>query len=111
MSGADEQLWTAVADPTRRRLLDLLLAGGPTTATGLAEELPVTRQAIAKHLAVLERAGLLASRREGRELHWSVVPEGLDLATRSMARAAATWDERLTTLRQLAETDDDDRGS
>lgn len=111
MNDTDERLWTAVADPTRRRLLDLLLEGGPMTATALAGELPVTRQAVSKHLAVLERAGLVASRRTGRELHWTVLPEGLDGATRSMARAAAAWDERLATLRQLGESNDDDRRS
>lgn len=102
MSDADERRWAAVADPTRKRLLDLLLATGPTTATGLAGELPVTRQAVAKHLAVLERAELVTSARAGRELRWSVVPEGLDAATRSMARAAAEWDDRLERLKQIA---------
>jgi hypothetical protein len=60
--GADE-LWAAVADPTRRRLLDVLLARGEATATALAAELPVTRQGVAKHLAVLDRAGLVEGRR------------------------------------------------
>ena len=52
-----DELWAAVADPTRRRILDALLAHGEATATTLAAELPVTRQAIAKHLLVLERSG------------------------------------------------------
>lgn len=63
--GEDDELWAAVADPMRRRLLDVLLATGEATATTLAEELPVTRQAIAKHLAVLDRAGLVEGRRRG----------------------------------------------
>jgi DNA-binding transcriptional ArsR family regulator len=103
MSGADELLWTAVADPMRKRLLDLLLADGPMTATGLAAEMPVTRQAVSKHLAVLERAGLVACARSGRELRWQVVLAGVDAATHSMARAAAAWDERLAALKQLGE--------
>jgi DNA-binding transcriptional ArsR family regulator len=57
-AGRDE-LWAAVADPTRRRLLDVLLARGEASATALTAELPVTRQGIAKHLAVLDRAGLV----------------------------------------------------
>ncbi len=64
----DDELWDAVADPTRRRLLDVLLAHGEATATTLAGELPVTRQAVAKHHAVLDRAGLVEGRRRGREL-------------------------------------------
>ena len=60
MSAAiDDELWSAVGDPTRRRMLDLLLADGGGTATTLSEQLPVTRQAVAKHLGVLDRVGLV----------------------------------------------------
>jgi DNA-binding transcriptional ArsR family regulator len=62
----DDELWAAIAEPMRRRLLDVLLERGEATATALAEELPVTRQAVAKHLAVLERAGLVSGARRGR---------------------------------------------
>jgi ArsR family transcriptional regulator, cadmium/lead-responsive transcriptional repressor len=75
MNGTGEEadeLWAAVADPTRRRLLDALLTHGEATATALAGELPVTRQAVAKHLAVLDRAGLVDSRRNGREVLYTV---------------------------------------
>ena len=99
-----DELWAAVADPTRRRLLDVLLAHGDATATALAAELPVTRQAVAKHLAVLDRAGLVEGRREGREVRYAVRAERLDAATRWLARVAAQWDERLTTIKRLAET-------
>ena len=99
-----DELWAAVADPTRRRLLDVLLAHGDATATALAAELPVTRQAVAKHLAVLNRAGLVEGRREGREVRYTVRAERLDAATRWLARVAAEWDERLTTIKRLAET-------
>lgn len=98
-----DELWTAVADPTRRRLLDVLLAHGEATATTLASELPVTRQAVAKHLAVLGRAGLVEGRRHGREVRYAVRPERLDAATRGMARVAAEWDERLAAIKRLAE--------
>jgi DNA-binding transcriptional ArsR family regulator len=98
-----DQLWAAVADPTRRRLLDALLARGEATATTLAEDLPVTRQAVAKHLSVLERAGLVDSRRLGREVRYAVRPERLDAATGWLARVAAEWDERLAAIKRLAE--------
>ena len=103
---ADEadELWAAVADPTRRRLLDVLLAHGEATATTLAGELPVTRQAVAKHLVVLHRAGLVEGRRQGREVRFAVRPERLDAATRSITRVAAQWDERLGAIKRLAES-------
>jgi DNA-binding transcriptional ArsR family regulator len=101
--GGSDELWAAVADPTRRRLLDVLLARGEATATALAAELPVTRQGIAKHLAVLDRAGLVEARREGREVLYAVRPEELDAATRWMAQVAAEWDARLYTIKRLAE--------
>jgi ArsR family transcriptional regulator, cadmium/lead-responsive transcriptional repressor len=99
-----DELWAAVADPTRRRLLDALLAHGEATATTLAGELPVTRQAIAKHLAVLERAGLVESRRVGREVRYAVRPERLDAASGGLARVAAEWDDRLGALKRIAES-------
>jgi DNA-binding transcriptional ArsR family regulator len=102
-AGEADELWSAVAEPTRRRLLDALLARGEATATTLAGELPVTRQAVAKHLAVLVRAGLLESRRDGREVRYAVRPERLDEASRSMAHAAARWDERLAAIKRMAE--------
>jgi DNA-binding transcriptional ArsR family regulator len=99
----EDDLWAAVADPTRRRLLDALLARGEATATLLAEDLPVTRQAVAKHLAVLDRAGLVKARRSGRELRYAVRPERLDEATASMARVASDWEGRLQAIKRLAE--------
>jgi DNA-binding transcriptional ArsR family regulator len=97
-----DELWGAVADPTRRRLLDVLLAHGEATATTLAGELPVTRQAIAKHLAVLDRAGLVEGRRRGREVRYAVRPEQLDEGW--LARVAAEWDERLAAIKRAAES-------
>lgn len=101
--GEPDELWAAVAEPTRRRLLDILLTRGEATATSLADELPVTRQAVAKHLAVLDRAGLVAARRHGREVRYAVRPERLDAATRSMAQVAAEWDGRLAAIKRIAE--------
>jgi ArsR family transcriptional regulator, cadmium/lead-responsive transcriptional repressor len=102
-----DELWAAVADPTRRRLLDILVTQGEATATTLAAKLPVTRQAVAKHLAVLDRAGLVEGRRQGREVRYAVRPERLDAATRWMARVAAQWDERLAAIKRLAESKGD----
>jgi DNA-binding transcriptional ArsR family regulator len=102
-AGGSDQLWAAVGDSTRRRLLDVLLARGEATATTLAGELPVTRQAVAKHLAVLDRAGLVEARRRGREVRYGVRPDRLDDASRAMAQVAAQWDERLAAIKKLAQ--------
>ncbi|HSZ12998.1 MAG TPA: metalloregulator ArsR/SmtB family transcription factor [Solirubrobacteraceae bacterium] len=100
----DDALWTAVADPTRRRLLDALLERGEASTTTLAQGLPVTRQAVAKHLAVLDRVGLVAGQRRGREVRYAVRPERLDDAAEAMARVAAQWDRRLARIKRLAES-------
>jgi DNA-binding transcriptional ArsR family regulator len=102
--GEVDELWAAVADPTRRRVLDVLLAQGEATATTLARELPVTRQAVAKHLAVLDRAGLVEGGRQGREVRYVIRPQRLDAAARSLAAVAAQWDERLLAIKRIAES-------
>lgn len=99
----EEELLEAVADSSRRRVLDLLLARGETTPTALAAELPFTRQAVTKHLAVLDRVGLVAGAKKGREIRYSVRPEHLDLAARAMARVAARWDARLGRIKRMSE--------
>ena len=105
-AGVEEQdeLWAAIAEPARRRVLDLLLAHGEATATTLAAELPISRQAVVKHLAVLDRTGLVEGRRQGREVRYSIRPERLDTASRRLAEVAAGWDARLTTIKRLAES-------
>jgi DNA-binding transcriptional ArsR family regulator len=97
------EVFSALADPTRWRVLNLLARRGEGTATSLATELPVSRVAVVKHLGVLDRAGLVESRRRGREVRFVVRPERLDATARSMAALAAEWDERLATLKRLAE--------
>jgi DNA-binding transcriptional ArsR family regulator len=94
---------TALADPTRRQLLTELSTLGQATATTLADRLPVTRQALVKHLAVLDRAGLVEATRAGREVRYSVRAEALDTTARWMAGLAADWDRRLATIKRLAE--------
>lgn len=100
---SEEALLEAVADTSRRRVLDLLLAHGEVTPTALAAELPFTRQAVTKHLAVLDRVGLVESTRRGREVRYSIRPEHLDIAVRAMAKVAARWDARLVKIKQMAE--------
>jgi DNA-binding transcriptional ArsR family regulator len=100
----EDALWAAVADPTRRRVLDALLEQGEASTTALARELPVTRQAVAKHLVVLDRVGLVAGRRHGREVRYAIRPERLDHAAEAMARVAAQWDRRLARIKRLAES-------
>jgi DNA-binding transcriptional ArsR family regulator len=98
-----EALFAALADPTRRAILDWLAEGGPATSTELARRLPMTRQAVAKHLASLEAAGLVRSERVGREVRHRLDPEPLSKAMRWMSLLAARWDERLRLLRDLLE--------
>lgn len=98
-----DSVLAALSDPTRRRLLDLLAAHGETTATKLAEQLPVSRQAVVKHLSVLDAAGLVAGGRVGREVRYSVRPEALDVTARWMASLAADWDRRLARVKHIAE--------
>jgi DNA-binding transcriptional ArsR family regulator len=99
------EVLAALADPTRRQVLDVVAANGEATATTVASQLPVSRQAVVKHLAVLHRAGLVTGRREGREVRYAVVPDRLDDAARWLAARAAAWDARLTRIKQLAESD------
>ena len=101
--GPAEEVLTALADPTRRRILDLLAARGEATATVLAAELPVTRQGVVKHLAALDRAGLVAGQRRGREVRYRVRPERLTSTARWMDQVAAQWDARLSDIKRIAE--------
>ncbi len=102
-SAVDDDLWSAVGDPTRRRLLDLLLAEGHGTATSLSDRLPVTRQAVAKHLGVLDRAGLVHGTLAGRERRYEVDEAQLARAVGQLASVGATWDARLRRIKGIAE--------
>jgi DNA-binding transcriptional ArsR family regulator len=99
----DDRLWSAVGDPTRRRMLDLLLSGGRGTATTLSDQLPVTRQAVAKHLGVLDRAGLVRVKPSGRERLYEIDEAQLARAVAQLASVGATWDARLRRIKRLAE--------
>ena len=106
--GEVDSVLAALADPTRRELLDLLAARGEATATTLAERLPVSRQAVVKHLAVLDAAGLVSGSRVGREVRYSVRPAALDATARWMAALAGDWDRRLATIKRVAEAPERD---
>jgi DNA-binding transcriptional ArsR family regulator len=99
----DDDLWSAIGDPTRRRMLDLLLADGAGTATTLSERLPVTRQAVSKHLVVLDRVGLVHVRPAGRERRYQVDEAQLSRAVAQLADVGATWDARLRRIKRIAE--------
>ena len=100
----DDGLWSAIGDPTRRRMIDILLTGGSGTATSLSEQLPVTRQAVAKHLAVLDQAGLVHGESAGRERRYRVDDGQLSRAVAQLASVGSTWDARLQRIKRLAET-------
>ena len=99
----DDDLWSAVGDPTRRRMLDLLLADGAGTATTLSDSLPVTRQAVAKHLVVLDRVGLVHVTPAGRERRYRVDEAQLARAVAQLADVGAAWDARLQRIKRIAE--------
>ena len=93
----------ALADPTRRKLLDVLVEEGQASATRLAHRMPVSRQAVVKHLQLLEDAGLVTGGRSGREVIYQVRPSSLEASARWLADLAATWDRRLLSLKRIAE--------
>jgi DNA-binding transcriptional ArsR family regulator len=99
----DDELWSAIGDPTRRRMLDLLLATGEGTATSLSEQLPVTRQAVAKHLGLLDRVGLVHVTPAGREMRYRVDDAQLACAVAQLSTVGATWDARLRRIKRIAE--------
>jgi DNA-binding transcriptional ArsR family regulator len=92
-------VFDALADPNRRYVLEALAQRDTATATELAAEMPVTRQAVAKHLAALNEAGLVESRREGRETRYELTPGPLATAMDWMAGVGAEWDSRLAKLK------------
>ena len=100
MSSIDE-VFAALSDPTRRRVIERLSATGGASATELAEGLPVSRQAIVKHLLALDEAGLVTTERAGRQKRYRLTPEPMGDAVGWMTEVGAQWDERLTALARL----------
>ena len=103
MTDLDDDLWSAVGDPIRRQMIDLLLADGGGTATTLAGRLPVTRQAVAKHLGVLGHVGLVDSVAAGRERRYEVDEAQLARAGAQLTAVGTAWDARLVRIKRIAE--------
>ncbi|HZU40789.1 MAG TPA: metalloregulator ArsR/SmtB family transcription factor [Solirubrobacteraceae bacterium] len=99
-SGPDQAdaVFGALADPTRRRLLAAVASQPEATATELSAELPISRQAVVKHLSALADAGLVGRERSGREVHYRVTPAPLNQAVSWMAEVGGRWDSRLGAL-------------
>jgi DNA-binding transcriptional ArsR family regulator len=95
----------ALADPTRRHIVRLLSQRPTVTASILADELPISRQAITKHLAALAEAGLVTAAHEGRETRYRLTPEAFDDAMQWMLATGARWDERLERLQRSLSAD------
>ena len=103
MERIDDDLWSAIGDPTRRRMLDLLLVDGGGTATTLADQLPVTRQAVAKHLAVLDRVELVRATAAGREKRYRIDDAQWARAVAQLNSVTSAWDARLQRIKRIAE--------
>lgn len=102
-TGLDRVL-AALADPTRRRLLDLIASRDHATATELAGSMEISRQGVVKHLSVLARAGLVTSRKEGREVLFRVRGDRLTGTAQWMNALANEWDRRLARIKEIAES-------
>lgn len=103
MSDPADAVFAALSDGTRRALYAALGERGEATATDLARELPVSRQAVQKHLGTLSGAGLVATRRSGREVLYRPTPGPMSEALSWMAEVGSQWDDRLAALeKQLA---------
>jgi DNA-binding transcriptional ArsR family regulator len=99
-----DEIFSALADPHRRFVVETLASRGTATPTELAASLPVTRQAVAKHLTALREAGLVEATRSGRETRYSLTPAPLAAVTGWIDEVGAVWDERLGSLKRLLET-------
>jgi len=98
----NDAVFGALADPTRRQLLERL-AMGPTTATGLSERFPLTRQGVVKHLGALADAGMVAKERHGREVHYRLESAPLGEATAWLSALSDQWERRLLRLKRYVE--------
>jgi DNA-binding transcriptional ArsR family regulator len=96
----EDSVFSALSDPSRRRLLETLAGRESASLTELAAQLPVTRQAVSKHLTALGEAGLVESSRAGRETRYRITPQPLGEALAWMERIGGQWDERLARLRE-----------
>lgn len=104
-----DPVFAALADATRRDILRSVASRGPCTATELAAERSISRQAVAKHLSVLGRAGLVTPSRDGREVRYEADPAPLRAASDWIDATGAAWDGRLERLRSLLTRRDADQ--
>lgn len=104
----EQRVFAALADPTRRLLIERLSETGSKTATELARELPITRQGVSKHLKILQEANLLAMRQVGRERRYSLTPEPLDRTVSWMAAVTEQWNRRLQALYDYLAAEEND---
>jgi DNA-binding transcriptional ArsR family regulator len=103
LSDRADAVFTALADPTRREVVQALANEGSATATELAKAMPVTRQAIVKHLAALADAGLVEPERNGREVRYHLTPAPMTDAVAWLTTVGAEWDDRLARLKKVVE--------
>lgn len=106
MNEQQQPIFAALADPMRRQLLVKLAENSPKTATQFAEEFPITRQGILKHLNILEEAGLVMVYQKGREKRYTLTPEPLSELEQWIKDLGAKWDERLLRLKTFLENED-----
>ena len=105
----EQRVFQALADPTRRQLLQKLSLEGRKTATQLAREMPITRQGISKHLAILARADLVRVSKHGRDRYYSITPEPLEEAVDWVTAVTEQWDRRLEALGRFLANEAGDR--
>jgi DNA-binding transcriptional ArsR family regulator len=111
---ADVRVFAALGDGTRLLLIDKLSLGPPCSISELTGDFDLTRQAVTKHLRVLESAGLIRSEREGREIRFEFAPASLDAAKKHLELVSTQWEQALARLKSFVEKDpkrrDDERG-
>lgn len=100
---ADDTLWAAIAEPSRRQLIDLLSEQGALSASTLAVSVPFSRQAVTKHLGVLEKAGIVSRRKQGKKVLFVLRKDKLLEASLVMREASIRWEQRLRHIKAIAE--------
>jgi DNA-binding transcriptional ArsR family regulator len=103
MAAVADAVFTALSHPVRRSVLESISRGDHATVAALSADLPISRQAVSKHLAALRDARLVRARREGRETVYELQPEPLTDAARWMEEVGGEWDRRLGKLRRSLE--------
>jgi len=101
MRTTSDELFKALADPTRRAIFERLCRDGSLTVRALTDQAGVSQPAVSKHLGVLKLAGLVRDRHEGRETHYSAKPQGLRPLIDWMSHYGAFWNDRLDRLEDL----------